>query len=176
MPLSKEEQEKINAIKHNIKKQNTKLVDEEKRFGNLIKSERFQEVDVEKYALEHYTFGNRLADKVAKVGGSWGFVISFVVVLVVWMTINVAQLFGLHFDPYPFILLNLFLSCISAVQAPIIMMSQNRQADQDKLDRDNDAKTNKKAELELKLLHSKLDHQGIIQQDTVKLLELIAKK
>ncbi|QHJ79127.1 MAG: hypothetical protein [Caudoviricetes sp.] len=176
MPLSKEEQAKVDAIKHNIKKQNTKLIDEERRFGNLVKSERFQEVDVEQYALEHYTFGNKLADKVAKVGGSWGFVISFVVILVTWMTINVMQIFGLHFDPYPFILLNLFLSCISAIQAPIIMMSQNRQAEQDKLDRDNDAKTNKKAELELKLLHSKLDHHGIIQQEQSKLLELIAKK
>ena len=153
-----EKENKLEATLHKFNKESTKLADESKRFGAKIHDEKFKEIDIEENARQNDTFGTRLADKVAQVGGSWGFVIGFVFVLVVWMTINVVQLFGLHFDPYPFILLNLFLSCISAIQAPIIMMSQNRQAEQDKIERDNDAKTNKKTEAEIELVHSKLDH------------------
>lgn len=149
---------KLEITLHKFNKESTKLADESKRFGAKINDARFREVDIEENAKKNNTFGIRLADKVAKVGGSWGFVVGFVIVLVIWMSINVLKVFGLNFDPYPFILLNLFLSCISAIQAPIIMMSQNRQADQDKLERDNDAKTNKKTEAEIELVHSKLDH------------------
>lgn len=109
------------------------------------------------------TTGQKLADAVAKFGGSWGFIIAFTVILVTWMTINVVHLFGVHFDPYPFILLNLFLSCVAAIQAPIIMMSQNRQAERDRFDSENDYKTNKKSEMEIRILHEKLDQLNEVQ-------------
>ncbi|MCT6848898.1 MAG: DUF1003 domain-containing protein, partial [Apilactobacillus kunkeei] len=131
----------------------------DRRLTQKINNEDFKVIDADKALQENYTFGKRLADKVAKVGGSWGFVISFVVFLVGWMIINVMQLFGWHFDPYPFILLNLALSCISAIQAPIIMMSQNRAGEKDDLDRRNDYHVNLRSEEELKLLHAKVDLQ-----------------
>ncbi|AYE37145.1 DUF1003 domain-containing protein [Companilactobacillus zhachilii] len=109
------------------------------------------------------TTGEKLADAVAKFGGSWGFIITFTIILVIWMTINVVHLFGVNFDPYPFILLNLFLSCVAAVQAPIIMMSQNRQADRDRVDSENDYKTNMKSEMEIRILHEKLDQLNEVQ-------------
>lgn len=109
------------------------------------------------------TTGQRLADGVAKFGGSWGFIIAFTVILIVWMTINIIHLFGVNFDPYPFILLNLFLSCVAAVQAPIIMMSQNRQAERDRFDSENDYKTNMKSEMEIRILHQKLDQLNEVQ-------------
>ena len=103
--------------------------------------------------------GDRLADKVAAVGGSWGFIIVFALVLFGWMLLNseVLQRFGLAFDPYPFIFLNLMLSTLAAVQAPIIMMSQNRQAAKDRLTASVDYEINLRAELEIMRLHEKLD-------------------
>ncbi|CAI2657410.1 DUF1003 domain-containing protein [Apilactobacillus kunkeei] len=131
----------------------------DRRLTQKINNEDFKVIDADKALQENYTFGKKLADQVAKVGGSWGFVISFIVFLVGWMIINVMQLFGWHFDPYPFILLNLALSCISAIQAPIIMMSQNRAGEKDDLDRRNDYHVNLRSEEELKLLHAKVDLQ-----------------
>jgi len=107
---------------------------------------------------EHRTVGQRLSDGLAGFGGSWAFLISFGVVLVVWMAINAAIGEGKAFDPYPFILLNLVLSCIAAVQAPIIMMSQKRQESKDRLRSLNDYQVNLKAELEIRHLHEKMDH------------------
>ena len=101
------------------------------------------------------TLGERVADRVAAVGGSWRFIISFGVFLVAWMAFNAVQ--GKPFDPYPFILLNLVLSCLAAVQAPIIMMSQNRQAAVDRMRAENDYQVNVKAELEVLQIHEKLD-------------------
>lgn len=111
------------------------------------------------------TFGQRLADRVAEVGGSWGFVISFVIFLILWAGLNVVVLHGQdRFDPYPFIFLNLILSMLAAIQAPIIMMAQNRQADKDRLTTRMDYEVNVKAEHEIALLrehvsqlHDKLD-------------------
>ena len=103
------------------------------------------------------TVGERLADNVARVGGSWAFVIGFGVVLVVWMALNVAMM-GRAFDPYPFILLNLVLSSLAAIQAPIIMMSQNRTSARDRAQADEDFRVNLKAELEVAALHEKMDH------------------
>ena len=104
------------------------------------------------------TFGERLSDHIAEFGGSWKFLISFGAVLVIWIAINGVILVTRAFDPYPFILLNLILSCLAAVQAPIIMMSQNRAEARDRLRADNDYKVNLKAELEIRHLHEKLDH------------------
>lgn len=105
------------------------------------------------------TFGERTADKVAEFGGSWTFIISFVVVLIVWITINIVGLIAKPFDPYPFILLNLVLSCVAAMQAPVIMMSQRRQEIKDRFRAENDYRVNLKAELEIRQLHEKIDHQ-----------------
>lgn len=109
-------------------------------------------IDVEKTA----TFGQHLADRVAEVGGSWGFIIAFGVVLVSWMALN-SFLASRAFDTYPFILLNLLLSTLAAVQAPIILMSQNRQAARDRLVANHDYEVNLKAEIEIAALHEKLD-------------------
>jgi uncharacterized membrane protein len=106
---------------------------------------------------ENRTFGDVVSDHLASFGGSWAFLISFGVVLVIWMAVNVVA--GTHaYDPYPFILLNLCLSCIAAIQAPIIMMSQKRQEVKDRLRADNDYRVNLKAELEIRHLHEKLDY------------------
>ncbi|CAM5182285.1 putative membrane protein OS=Bosea thiooxidans OX=53254 GN=SAMN05660750_02781 PE=4 SV=1 [Bosea thiooxidans] len=107
---------------------------------------------------ERRTLGERFSDNLASFGGSWAFLISFGVVLVVWMAINAAIGQAGAFDPYPFILLNLVLSCLAAVQAPIIMMSQKRQETKDRLRSLNDYQVNLKAELEIRHLHEKMDH------------------
>jgi uncharacterized membrane protein len=104
------------------------------------------------------TFGEDLADKIATFGGSWRFIILFGIVLAVWIGINSAALLWKAFDPYPFILLNLILSCLAAIQAPVIMMSQNRQEAKDRLRSENDYQINLKAELEIRHLHEKIDH------------------
>ncbi len=105
------------------------------------------------------TLGDRLADRVAEVGGSWGFIISFGAFIAVWMIVNSALLagFGGGFDRYPFIFLNLILSLLAAVQAPVIMMSQNRQAAKDRLAAAHDYEVNLKSEIEIAALHEKLD-------------------
>lgn len=109
------------------------------------------------------TLGERLADVIADFGGSWGFISFFGAVLFVWIALNVAGLFAVPFDPYPFILLNLVLSCLAAIQAPLIMMSQKRQESRDRIRAQNDYKINLKAELEIRHLHEKLDHLLIHQ-------------
>lgn len=106
---------------------------------------------------EHFTFGDRLADQIARFGGSWAFLICFGVTLLLWMILNSIEWFWRPFDPYPFIFLNLILSCLAAVQAPIIMMSQNRQALKDRLQADLDYQVNLKAEMQIRSLHLKLD-------------------
>src|ERR1700744_1219912 len=116
------------------------------------------------------TFGERIADRVAAFGGSWTFLITFFAILLAWIGFNIWVLANKGFDPYPFILLNLILSCLAAVQAPIIMMSQNRQADKDRARSEHDYKVNLKAELEIRLLHEKVDHMLVHEQK--KLLEI----
>jgi uncharacterized membrane protein len=144
--------------------------------ANLLESERGELSELEKQvvdslareetvsrdveaAWEHdRTIGERVADAVADFGGSWIFIGIFFGVLVVWMGFNVWAISRAVFDPYPFILLNLVLSCLAAVQAPIIMMSQNRQEAKDRLRSENDFRVNLKAELEIRHLHEKIDH------------------
>ena len=105
------------------------------------------------------TRGERLSDQMAALGGSWGFIIAFLLVLVTWVILNTRILGPRHeaFDPYPYILLNLFLSMLAALQAPVILMSQNRQAARDRLEAQHDYEVNLKAELEVRLLHDKID-------------------
>ncbi|ESU18706.1 hypothetical protein FCR2A7T_21080 [Flavobacterium cauense R2A-7] len=116
------------------------------------------------------TFGQRVADKVAEFGGSWTFIISFMFFLVVWICLNAFILMNKGFDPYPFILLNLILSCIAALQAPVIMMSQNRQEEKDRQRSKNDYMVNLKSELEIRMLHEKIDH--LIMHQEQSLIEL----
>jgi uncharacterized membrane protein len=103
------------------------------------------------------SFGERVADKMAEFGGSWAFLISFAAVLFCWICINAGLLLRHPFDPYPFILLNLILSCLASIQAPVIMMSQNRQEAKDRLRAEHDYQINLKAELEIRQLHIKMD-------------------
>jgi|SRR5690554_1758465 len=116
------------------------------------------------------TFGQRLADMVASFGGSWTFIITFFSFILIWMIINVVFLATKPFDPFPFILLNLILSCLAAIQAPIIMMSQNRQEQKDRQRSEHDYKINLKAELEIELLSEKIDH--LLAHQNKKLLEI----
>lgn len=109
--------------------------------------------------VEKSTFGERAADRVATFGGSWTFILIFCGVLFFWMALNITGLLFKAFDPYPFILLNLVLSSLAAVQAPVIMMSQRRQETKDRLRAENDYRINLKAELEIRQLHEKIDHQ-----------------
>jgi len=106
---------------------------------------------------EIITQGQKISDKVARFGGSWKFIIVFALVLAAWIVFNVVGLTTYHFDPYPFILMNLILSCIAALQAPIIMMSQNRQEEKDRQRSENDYLINMKAEMEIRSLHQKID-------------------
>ena len=114
--------------------------------------------DIETAWAGKRTFGERVADFVADFGGSWNFIISFFVILLAWIGFNVWAATRAVFDPYPFILLNLVLSCLAAIQAPIIMMSQKRQEAKDRLRSENDYRVNLKAEFEIRHLHEKLDH------------------
>ena len=140
--------------------------------------------DISKQFETKLTFGERLSDRIAEFGGSWKFLISFGAVLFAWIAINGVILVTRAFDPYPFILLNLILSTLAAVQAPIIMMSQNRAEARDRLRAENDYKVNLKAELEIRHLHEKIDHLlrkqynrlFEIQQIQIELLEEIGRK
>jgi len=116
------------------------------------------------------TLGQRLADKVASFGGSWTFIITFGLLFLVWIAINTLLFKNKGYDPYPFILLNLILSCIAALQAPVIMMSQNRQEEKDRERAKKDYMINLKSELEIRILHEKIDHLIIHQQQ--ELLEI----
>ena len=140
--------------------------------------------DISKQFERKLTFGERLSDHIASFGGSWRFIILFGAVLFGWIMLNGIFLLNRAFDPYPFILLNLILSTLAAIQAPIIMMSQNRAELRDRLRSENDYKINLKAELEIRHLHEKIDHLlrkqynrlFEIQQIQIELLEEIGRK
>jgi uncharacterized membrane protein len=126
----------------------------------VVKSLREQELISENLNVEsdaQLTVGQRIADRVAEFGGSWSFILTFGLVLVVWIAINTLAVLRRPFDPFPYILLNLVLSCLAALQAPVIMMSQNRQEARDRLRAEHDYRVNLKAELEIRHLHWKMD-------------------
>jgi uncharacterized membrane protein len=137
---------------------------------NAIKTNSVLSENIEESIGGKLTAGQRLADKIAIFGGSWSFIIFFFSFILIWMGINIWILATRPFDPYPFILLNLILSCLAAIQAPIIMMSQNRKEQKDRLRSENDYKINLKAEFEIKLLSEKIDHMIVHQSQ--KLLEI----
>lgn len=130
------------------------------------------------------TFGQIVADGIVKFGGSWTFIILFIVVLAAWIALNTLPLFFEPFDKFPYILLNLALSCLAAIQAPIILMSQNRQTDRDRVEADNDYEINVKSEVEIHLLHEKIDylmaskwqHLIELQQLQIELLQEITQQ
>lgn len=126
-------------------------------------------IDSDKEEDERRTMGDKLADKVTEIAGSWGFIVGFCIFLIVWMIINTIMI--VKFDEYPFILLNLILSCIAALQAPIIMISQNRAAKKDSLRSLNDYKTDLKSELILEVLHEQMKDLQANQKKILKLLE-----
>lgn len=137
---------------HNIVE--TAIKDEELIVNNLINAPE-----------DELTTGQRISDRVARFGGSWAFIIPFFIILLIWILFN--TLTPVNFDPYPFILMNLILSCIAALQAPIIMMSQNRQEEKDRKRSENDYLINLKAELEVRGLHQKVD---LILEEQIKIL------
>jgi uncharacterized membrane protein len=141
--------------------------------GEVIESLREGEVlarNVNMEFEEKRTLGQRLADRLAGFGGSWKFIIIFMSVLVGWIVLNSIVLITHRFDPFPFILLNLILSCLAALQAPVIMMSQNRQEAKDRLRAQHDYQINLKAEIEIRGLHEKIDH--LIFKQWQRLLEI----
>ena len=155
-----------------------KILEEE--LGKLTKLERQVIRSLKKHEIlseninqefdRELTFGERVSDKVATFGGSWKFIISFALVMVGWIFLNGLLLTVKPFDPFPFILLNLILSTLAAIQAPIIMMSQNRQEDRDRMRSEQDYKINLKAELEIKHLNEKMDH--LLHYQWQRLLEI----
>ena len=163
------------------------LDEKTKRVARHIAERKHIARDTARESLDNATLGQRAADAVATFGGSWTFIALFSLTLISWVGLNSFILVrsGGVFDPYPYILLNLFLSMLAAIQAPVILMSQNRQAQKDRLGAEHDYEVNLKAELEIMLLHDKLDllREGqwssllAIQQDQLKLLErLIARE
>ena len=124
---------------------------------------------------DKYTLGQRAADAIAKFAGSWAFIFSFTGVLILWMVVN-ALLASKAFDPYPFILLNLVLSCVAAIQAPLIMMSQNRQEEKDRHRAENDYKVNLKTEIMIEDLYDKVNAILAKQSELEKLLRAESKK
>jgi len=127
--------------------------------GNTILTDKLDGED-----LPNLTLGQKIADKVTSFGGSWTFIISFGIFIFIWINLNVFWMVNKSFDPYPFILLNLILSCIAALQAPVIMMSQNRQEEKDRERGKKDYMINLKSELEIRTLHEKIDHFIMDQQ------------
>jgi len=146
------------------------LDDLEKEVLNSISQSNILTEKIDDSFEETLTFGEKIADRIATFGGSWRFIITFMVFIVLWMALNIFWLQNKGFDPYPFILLNLILSCLAALQAPVIMMSQNRVEAKDRIRGEHDYKINLKSELEIQLLHKKIDHLLIHQNK--RLLEM----
>ncbi len=146
------------------------LTDLEREVVSMIESQSLLSASLRADREPELSLGDRVADRVAKFGGSWKFILSFGALLAVWIAINSIVLLARPFDPYPFILLNLILSCIAALQAPVIMMSQNRQEAKDRARAENDYQVNLKAELEIRLIASRIDH--LLHHQWKKLLEV----
>ncbi|MDD6323235.1 MAG: DUF1003 domain-containing protein [Bacilli bacterium] len=130
-------------------------------------------IDVDKEEKNQLTFGEKMADKLSEIAGSWTFIIIFSIFLITWVVINTVVLKDKQIDPYPFILLNLVLSCLSAIQAPIIMMSQNRASKKDSMRNQNDYKIDLKSELILEDLHNKVEKLIINQNRLLNILDKV---
>ena len=139
------------------------LSDLEKNVISSLKEDK-SIVSIVEDEVETRSIGQKIADQVADFGGSWTFIISFLAFIIIWIGSNVYILVNKGFDPYPFILLNLILSCIAALQAPVIMMNKNRQEDKDQKKKKKDYMINLKSELEIRMIHDKIDHLIMHQQ------------
>lgn len=161
---------KKDIVKMLLKNKELNIQDEQELLDLLV--DQPISIDVDKLEDSTMTFGDRVADKVSEIAGSWFFIIMFILFLLIWIIINTMILTsGKEIDPYPFILLNLVLSCIAAIQAPIIMMSQNRQAKKDSIRNQNDYRIDLKSELILEELHDKMDTILRNQKEIMKKLE-----
>ena len=141
-----------------LKSEQGEVTDLEYEVLNSMQQHELISKNIENKLDQNWTYGEKLADKIASFGGSWTFLICFAIFLALWILVNTVVMVKHPADPYPFILLNLMLSCLAAIQAPVIMMSQNRQEAKDRLRSQNDYQVNLKAELEIRHLHEKLDH------------------
>lgn len=160
------------AVEEILASDEVNLTKREKRVLRSILKHEIISRDTHQKFDDERTFGERVADKVSGFGGSWTFIIIFGAVLLAWIILNsfILSQRGAAFDPFPYILLNLFLSMLAAIQAPIIMMSQNRLAVKDRIQATNDYEVNLKAELEIQRLHEKLDE--LREQKWLELLEI----
>ncbi len=166
-----------------LKDASLEVYDLEKEMAKTLEEEELKSRNINKEFESRMTLGERLADRIADFGGSWTFISLFLGMLVIWMGINTWILLTKPFDPYPYILLNLVLSCLAAIQAPVILMSQNRQEAKDRLRSEHDYEINMKAEIEIRKLHEKIDHLLMhqwqrlmdIQQLQVNLMEEISQ-
>ncbi|PZM13085.1 DUF1003 domain-containing protein [Rhizobium tubonense] len=170
-----------NFVHTHFDKPAEELGDIEKRVLKKAHERKIISTDVNAALSAEASVGQRLADDIARIGGSWGFIISFLTFLAVWTVINTIVLATRAFDPYPFIFLNLLLSMIAAIQAPIIMMSQNRQTERDRFEAAKDYEVNLKAELEVLSLHQKIDLQVLtelssLRQEVSQLTTILAAK
>jgi uncharacterized membrane protein len=161
---------RIEFIKRVLQEEKGELSALEKEVIESLKDQETVAKDINTEYEQRITFGERVSDRLASFGGSWKFIISFMAVLLLWIIFNSVMILSKAFDPYPFILLNLVLSCLAAIQAPIILMSQNRQDTKDRLRSDYDYRVNLKAELEIRYLHQKLDH--FLKREWQTLLEI----
>jgi uncharacterized membrane protein len=167
-----------------VKKEVGEITELEQQVLEKMNANTFVADNVEPDLETEASFADRLSDKIAEFGGSWKFIISFLSMMAIWMLSNVWLYHEKGFDPYPFIFLNLVLSCLAALQAPIIMMSQNRQADKDRIRSEHDYQVNLSAELQIRMLHEKLDylmhnqHRQLIefQQIQVELMQELEEK
>ena len=175
---------RANYVKNVLEKEKGEISTIEEQVIRSVKENELLSKNINTEFEQKLTFGERLADKIADFGGSWKFIVIFGGVLLLWVAVNSMILIWRPFDPYPFILLNLVLSCLAAVQAPVILMSQNRQESRDRLRSEHDYLINLKAELEIRHLHEKIDHLLMnqwqrlleIQQIQMELMEELAHK
>ena len=152
-----------------LKKEKAYAQTEEEVLNSILNKEIISENSNKVYSKKQL-IGQNIADSMAKFGGSWTFILIFIFILLFWIVLNSVILLKKPFDPYPYILLNLVLSCIAALQAPVIMMSQNRQEEKDRIRAENDYQVNLKAEIEIKILHEKLNH--LITEQWDRLVEI----
>lgn len=157
-------------VEETLKQEKGELSAIERQVVKSLKEQELVAQNINSTFERQLTLGERTADQVASFGGSWKFIFTFGCILVVWIFINGVLFAGKAFDPFPFILLNLILSCLAAIQAPFIMMSQNRQEAKDRLRSEYDYRVNLKAELEIRHLNEKIDH--LLQKQWQRLLEI----
>ena len=157
-------------IRHLMEKDLGELDELEQEVVRSLQDNELLSENINEQYEQTLTLGDRIADKVAEFGGSWRFIISFSILLALWIIINTFILLQHPFDPYPYILLNLVLSLLAAFQAPVIMMSQNRQEERDRLRAENDYQVNLKAELEIRVINEKLDQ--VLHHELPRLLEI----